>query len=653
MRALPVLLLVIVAAIAFFLVFPFGGSEPAPITPDGPVAGVTTVDEPADTTPADLQTPDGGADLSAVPSAADRQKVTSPQATLANSIQGIVQADGSPVEGATVTLTRFGQLAILFGEPTADQRADDESVLTRADGSFEFRNVETYTEFSLIAKHPDLGRKEEGNIQIAEGEARTGIVIVLGDGVRLHGRVTDSAGNAIEDATLSLGMSSLGALADVESPHTLSARTQPDGTYEFRSVANGNYSLTAQAEGFGRVTVQQLNITGQASVERNVTLDIAHMIGGIVTSAEGLPLAGATVQAFSLTNRKEATRSEVLTNKTGEFLFDDVGAGVYTLMFSAKGFKNERKPRIETGEMALNVALTPLPQIHGRVVDGLGQPVANFSVLLRTPIQGTETTMAMPDTLTRVKGSSNGSFSLSCPNHGEYVVEAQAKGHAPSFSEAFEIVYGQELTGIVVQLKAGGILRGRVVDANGKGIAGARIKSHDTEYSDDPFWRSLPAFPSQATEMEVRSSASGDFELSGLAAATYQIDVRHAKYAQTIRTKIVVTDGELVEIPDVQLASGATVQGAVYGPSGKGLAGAMVQLQLEASADDFAVNLSSRTDSQGRYTFEHVPPGSYNIHAQRRSNDNPFQGSLDLKKTQTRMSLSEGESYVQDFNISN
>ena len=384
-----------------------------------------------------------------------------------------------------------------------------------------------------------------------------------------------------------------------------------------------------------------------------MTLDVAYMIGGSVLSEEGRPLAKATVQAFSMTNRAETTRSTVETNAAGEFLFDDVSQGVYTLMFIAEGYKNEREPRVETGEMGLNKTMTPLPQIRGRVVDGLGEPVPNFTVLLRNPVQGTETTMAMPDTAKNVKDSKDGSFALSCPNHGTFVVEAKDDKHAPSFSEPFEIVYGQELTGVVVQLSEGGILRGRVVDATGQGIRGARIKTHDTEYSDDPFWRSLPAFPSEATEKEVRTNASGDFEITGLSAATYQVDVRHAKFAQTIKTGVVVVDGDMVELPEIQLAAGATISGTVHGPSGAGLSGAMVQLQLEGGAEDVQVNLTTRTDAQGRYTFNHVPSGSYHIHAQRRGADNPFQGSLDLQKTKKRISVSEGDSYVQEFNISN
>ena len=655
MRPFPVLVLVVAALGVFYLAFFSGGDANGP----GPAAPIHTapqgpaVSNTQDETPAELQKPSNNGGLAEVPAAVDRQNVEPPHAILANSISGRVLAGGKGVKGATVTLTKYGRMASLFGPVSGDQRDGDRAVETDEKGAFVFRNVDTYTELSLIAKHPDLGRKEEGNLQIAEGEAREGLVITLGDGVRLHGSVNDTSGNPIPGASLLLGMASLGSISDEDSPDILSATSAPDGSFEFASVDNGNYSMTVQAEGFGRVTIQQMNVTGQAAVRRDVILDVAYMIGGTVLSDEGLPLAKATVQAFSMTNRAETTRSAVETNTAGEFLFDDVSEGVYTLMFIADGYKNEREPRVETGEMALSKTMTPLPQIRGRVVDGLGEPVPNFTVLLRNPVQNTDTTMAMPDTAKHVKGAKDGAFVLSCPNRGTFVVEAKDDKHAPSFSEPFEIVYGQEITGIVVQLSEGGILRGRVVDAKGQGIPGARIKTHDTEYSDDPFWRSLPAFPSEATEKEVRTNASGDFEIAGLSAATYQVDVRHAKFAQTIKTGVVVVEGDMVELPEIQLAAGATISGTVHGPSGAGLSGAMVQLQLEGGADEVQVNLTTRTDGEGRYTFSHVPAGSYHIHAQRRGSDNPFQGSLDLQKTKKRISVSEGDSYVQEFNISN
>ena len=179
MRQLPVLLLVVAALGIFYLAF-FGGDAPvtAPILPPaGPNGPAVTVQDDG---PVDLQRPTQDDGLAEVAAAVDRQRVDTPHAILANSVSGRVVAGGKGVQGATVTLTKFGRLASLFGPVTGNQREEDRVEETNENGEFVFRNVETYTELSLIAKHPKLGRKEEGNIQIAEGEARKGPVIILG-----------------------------------------------------------------------------------------------------------------------------------------------------------------------------------------------------------------------------------------------------------------------------------------------------------------------------------------------------------------------------------------------------------------------------------------------------------------------------------------
>lgn len=655
MRPLLVLLLVIAAVGAFFLAMNIGGDGGPTAGLESPAVGATPAEDPAASSPDDLAAPERRvAEGSSALAAPERIVATSEHAIRGNSLSGRVETtDGTPVAGATVTLTKFGQFSALFGDPAEEGQAQDRTTKTTAKGEFVFKDVETYTEFSLIATHPEHGRKEEGNIQLSEGEVKTDILVTLSGGVRLFGNITDVGGNAVPGAKLYLGMSALGAFADEAGPNTLTRTSDEQGGYEFRNVANGNYSLTVVCDGYGRVTLPQLNVTGNEDLEKNVVLEIAFMIGGNVVASDGRPVADATIQAFSMTNRQESTRSQVLSNEAGDFLLDDVRSGTYTLLVKADGYRPERKQRVETGDMAVSVELTPLPVVKGRVVDSLNNPVTAFEVQLRTPIQNADTTMPLSDTRRKVRDAADGSFTLPCPNHGEFVVEARADGYAPCFSERFNIVYGQELTGVVVQMTQGGTIRGRIVDARGEPVPNARIKTHDTEYVDDPFWRSVGEFPSQATVAETRSGETGDFEVAGLSPATYQIDVRHAEYAQLVLRDVVVQEAQVEDVGDVRVSQGASIGGTVVGPAGKGLPGALVQLQLEASATEYGAMYSTRTDAQGGYEFRHVPPGSYDIYAQRQGGSSPFEGSLDVKKTKRKIAVTEGQSYTQDFNIVN
>ena len=62
------------------------------------------------------------------------------------------------------------------------------------------------------------------------------------------------------------------------------------------------------------------------------------------------------------------------------------------------------------------------------------------------------------------------------------------------------------------------------------------------------------------------------------------------------------------------MSSGASVTGTVIGPNGSPLSGATVQMRSDG---DNSHSYTARTDSEGRYTVRHVPPGSYFIFAQR------------------------------------
>ena len=329
-----------------------------------------------------------------------------------------------------------------------------------------------------------------------------------------------------------------------------------------------------------------------------------------------------------------------------------MGAGSYTLFVSADGYKTERVMRVDTGDMSVSQQLTPLPRVRGQVIDHMGQPLKSFSVNLRIPVRNTENTIALGDSVTEVRGSSTGEFEISCPNKGEYVVEIRKDPYAPTLSDSFTISHGGEVTGLVIRMTMGGSIRGRLVDAEGNPVVGARIQTHDTEYVDDPFFQALGSYPSQATEKTVESDAEGRFEITGLIPHTYQIDVRHRDHSKLVHLDIEAREGQSTDVGSLRLLSGAVVSGTVIGPSGSSLAGAIVSLRSEGQ--DEVHTYTARTDVDGLYTVAHVRAGSYNIFAQRPTDpNNPFLGATDQKQTQRRVSVSEGQTYTEDFTIAN
>ncbi len=658
MRPFLVLLLVVAAAVTFYLAMNPGGKksdEDSALTPDAPPAEATTQDPPGVAALADIDPGRAVADPNPSGNPSERD-VAHPGGRRGNAIKGrVVLANQEPVEDADVTLTRYGPLDFLSMPAEGQERVADRAVTSNKEGLFSFRDVEPDTTYTLVAYHGQHGRCTETHVSVADGEIGDEVLMILSAGARFYGAVTDTASNVVPGAQVRLSTMGLAAL-DVDRAGTFT-ETDAAGNYEFHNVVAGNYALTVEAEGYGRTLIQQLNISGSEDIERNVVLQVAYMIGGVVTSSEGLAIEGAKVQAYQRANQKESTNSQTLTDENGDFLLDDVRAGSYTLVVQARGYEPWREPRVESGEMGLAFELVRLPTVTGQVLDPSGKPLPNFTVQLRQFVANTDQTVSVPRTRQVIKNSEDGAFEVACPRENDYVVEAMAAPYAACQSERFHIAKGQKLTGIVVRMNAGGTIKGRVIASDGSPVGGARVKTHHTDFVDDPFWNSLgDAYPSAATKTEVRTKADGTFVIEELTPETYQVDVRHSDYANLVVRGIVVTENSTAETGDIRLSVGAKVSGTVYGPDGQGLAGALIQLTLNAqeSGDIYGSHDQVRTNAEGRYIFNHIPAGPYEIFVQRQGGgSNPFEGLSDSTQTRRSITLVEGQEYVEDFSFSN
>ncbi len=564
----------------------------------------------------------------------------------------VINSEGRPVADAKVTLTRFGGAAMFFRGPGEVDRSTDRSMETNKDGEFRFKDVESFDMYTLIATHPNYAHVERSPLDATSGAVIEQELVMTG-GSRVFGVIQDTQGNVVGGANVTLTPTALGAGVLEGTPTKHETTSAADGTYEFPHCAKDTHVLTVSAEGYGQVTIPNMNISGLADVERNVEMQAAQFLGGMVSDLEGNPIKNAKIEAFSMTNRASRTQTQVRTDDEGRYLFEDVPGGNYTLRASAKGFKTATKPRINAGEMDVNIQLAALPTVTGQVFDDKGQPARNFTVNLRQPMRGSDLTMYVPKTRTKVK-SEDGTFKITVPMAGEYLVEAQAGSFAPSLSNSFTITDGQNLSGIDVTLKGGGIIRGRIVDPSGNAIPGAVIKTDNNDWTGSGFDESLgEMFPGISTKKTTKSNADGEFVLRGLHPTKYLVQISHPGFAKTAMRNVIVSEGVETNLKDVQMETGSTVSGVVRGPNGAPLSAASVNLQME-TATEFPLSYRVRTNKDGAYEIKAVRSGTYWISAQRPSSggNNPFAGSADLQTTRRRISISGDGTYQgQDFEI--
>lgn len=169
--------------------------------------------------------------------------------------------------------------------------------------------------------------------------------------------------------------------------------------------------------------------------------------------------------------------------------------------------------------------------------------------------------------------------------------------------------------GLVIELAQGDSIYGVVVDDTGAPIDIFRVSSTPVEET-SPFGR-------QSGASEVFRSADGDFELGGIQPGLHDV-VARAKHHGISEPQRVAAPYDGPELRFV-LPRAARLEGVVRDPGGQPVAGAGVRVSHEgAGAEGGGIiwgtgqgygGESTKSDDQGAFEFEHLPPGRLELSA--------------------------------------
>jgi hypothetical protein len=655
MRSLLVLALVL-AAIGALLYALFGidsGAQAPEVSPP-----VVERSEPRPTTPAQLDGGASGTPARAVePLRSEDRAVAGGAAAVAldNRLTGLVRnPQGAPVTGAEVILSTLQAEEFFFHNDPLPDHSKEPRARTDADGRYTFAGIAPRDRYTLIVTHPEYARKQEWSVPVAEVGAAEMPPITLSPGATLAGRVRNEAGDFVQGVTLHLEGAEYQGLG-VVAPDRVATTSDAEGGYLFKNVAPGARYLAWSAPGYASNSIRNLTFEKEEAVVRDITLKLAEGICGRVVGPGNVGIADALVIAIGVSSMNQTGRAEVRTNASGEFCFEDLASGEYNVIANAKGYRFFTRGggnRVATNTSNHVIELLPEATLSGRVTElGSSKPVTAFTVRVRV-YYGPGVATAPYNEETYPQTHANGEFTIPGVPAGDFVVEAWAPGLAPGFSRNFTIEAGQPVSGILVQLGKGGTLSGRVVDAQGKPVARARVTTHDNEWTDDAFTRAIGiTYPTNATAAEARTGEDGRFTLTGLSPETYQVQVVAAGYTSFTRRDLRVAEGADTSLGDVQLGRGGMVRGTLYDASGKPLVGGTVELRGEAG--DAPRFYSTRTSGEGKFQVSNVLPGSYVLVAMRAggSEANPFAQAGDARNSETRVRVDEGGTTTQDLHL--
>ncbi len=512
-------------------------------------------------------------------------------------LEGFVTSGGKPVQGARILLSETsGDPFAGIGKPDAAPAA-----ISGQDGFFriEDRRAGESVDIDVLRSGFAPGAAP-GVVVPAEEPVR----IVLKPTSAVEGRTVDPDGKPVPGTRLFLmptGPTAMGGGSFVFTSESMrDAVSGEDGLFRMEDVPAGSFELSASAS--GRQTTEMTNLevrSGQDLTGVEVVMAPGAIVEGRVL-ASGRPVPGARVElvmprssgiSFSFNSTEAAADGD------GYYRIDGVAPGTRTFQATAKGFrKGGRELEVKPGGNDLDFNLEGGVEISGRVVDEDGLAVGAALVTLR---EG-RSSWNLPNAVS----APDGSFTLSGVADGTYRIAAEKEGYARS-SEGKELtVAGAAVSGVEVELSRGGAIVGQLsgLDFTELSQVGVWV---DNEYQSG------------------RVSPDGSYRIENVQPGERRV-VASVRGARQAEGKVTLKPGDREARLDLEFKEGHLLSGRIL-RNGEAARGEHVILNGPGVAGRWG-----KSDHEGRFRFEGLEPGTYELEVMDRRGQANHRESVEL-----------------------
>ncbi|MCZ6793488.1 MAG: carboxypeptidase-like regulatory domain-containing protein [Planctomycetota bacterium] len=457
------------------------------------------------------------------------------------------------------------------------------SLGTDPDGRVELRGVEPGL-YALELGHPRfLPYGRALRVDPPEDPPRT-VTVRLEAGLTLRGLVVDEEGEPLPRARIEL------ARAPGGGPEQRGAASGADGRFEIRALGEGEWTLTAFKNGHRgggprRVVLprelpdefpQQAPFRIELPRDRPVPLRVLTADGRPLEGAEvRVRLAGFTRAALPLGRARSDGRG--IARLRGLPAEEDVELIV-------AGHHADYPPRqVTTTSGALlhgdvELVFSAPGRLRGRVVDAEGAGVSSGRVQLTGPVERS------------VLSLSSGEFLFRGLPAGAYTLRATSPSRGTSELVSLEVPSGAEVRRELRLRRGSGVVAGRVVDPDGRGLA------------------LVPVTLEARGEVLIKvTDETGGFQFDGLSAAAYRLVAGRSRRGLMVRERVRVgtRDLELTIEPPGSVLGVIDAQGSV--------AGYTVELRRGEEGTASVVRSHRFTASRPYFQLRDVPPGTYRV----------------------------------------
>ena len=525
----------------------------------------------------------------------------------------VVDPAGEPIESATVQLRVEVKDGYSFGLNSK----------TNAEGAYTIRGLIPGEAYVGSARHKDWVpaaiAKFTASDQMVEHEP-----LLLTTGSILRGRVVDVAGESVPGARVRV------KVVDSEHPlhrlhdsrTSLGTDADEDGRFKLSHLGAGDYRVRVRAFGFAHFESEVISLRiGGSQLERDFVLGGGGRVSGEVVLHDGQPLADAEIEIRRTSGGVCARAS---SDSDGQFLVAGLADDVYKVYASLTDLGSTEAPGVTVGER-VRLVLGGQGRIAGRVVDAWSDsPIEAFSVSLVPRSEG-KTDMARLLRSGGVEPTSHrfanpdGRFELPPIEAGSYSLVIRADNYCLYRDWDARVSNGKSLK-IRAALQPGALLEGRVVDNEGRPVAGARVRMIEDAVSEENVlelsWRTSEGLQYRRLggRQWVLTDSDGQFALGDLPQAAIQLSVTHDDYLPGEVSDITVVARERTRLRSpIRLRPAARLRGIVRGESGEPTAGAFVRLYRHDASGKETDALDVAVGEDGSFSRRGLEAGRYAV----------------------------------------
>jgi len=398
----------------------------------------------------------------------------------------------------------------------------------------------------------------------ALGEARHGMTLTFPRGIDVNGVVTDQEGRGL--GGVSINQSTIPPAPSISEAVPVGdwARTASDGTFSVR-IGKLPTELHFAKEGYLDAT-QPVEVT-PAMRPLAVRLKQLTFVRGKLRRRDGTVVAGEIIKA------PDAIPDETSSAADGSFELGFPAAGEYSVEAGLVNTSQTVRAPSKNVRLVFDEGLT----ISGRVIDEATGATLDVDIMLSAESKTSPHVVFLP---------SPSRFTLRGFEQETVTISVTAIGYAPA---KVKVEAGRKEP-VVIALKRGRTLHGRVHDAGGKPVQNATIRIEDRSSM-------------------VESDGEGAFEVNDVAPhEPAKLTIDKDGY---LSRSIEIAPEELGKTADILLSSGLSVKGRVVGPNGKPVA-----IDVVAKSAGYGTGSGKATsDADGQFEITGLSPARYDFDA--------------------------------------